>query len=113
MDAYLNDYVNASTQEIITKDLANYLFVRTIKNEKKNRVSNFIKPFRGLGRLNPLLYIKTKKQLADMIKVKEPSAFRGLGKNTSYYKELNQAINESSAKSTKSFNYWRGLRTGA
>jgi hypothetical protein len=102
MDAYLNDYVNNSSEEQITNELSKSLFPK-----------NTIKSFRGWGRYNPISFLKNKYKQTHTVKVSEPTAFRGYGKSTSYYIDLHKSIQENTNQTVKRYNYWRGLRPGA
>ncbi len=102
MDAYLNDFVNSSSEEQITKELSKSLFP-----------NNTIKSFRGWGRFNPISFLKNKNKQTQTATVTEPTAFRGYGKNTSYYTDLHKTIQENTDQTVKRYNYWRGLRPGA
>jgi len=113
MDAYLNYYVNSSIEATVIKGISKYKFFPRSQIKRKNSITNFIKPLRGLGRMSIASIFKTKKSLVDEILTNGPTTIRGLGRNASYYTNLRKAIKESSTNTGKTYNYWRGLRAGA
>jgi len=97
METYLNSVVNDRVEKPVAK-------------KSKGEKTKVINLFWGLGRFDPLNFIKPKNQPDCEVKDFKPMIFRGLGKDSSYSRVLKKTYSKSSSSSEKRLKYWRGLR---
>jgi len=97
MDAYLNSFVNDRVEKPVAK------------MGKENKAT-LIKSFKKLGKQITLKFKEKNDQPFDKIKVNKPKVFRGLGKYTSYYRDMQKTNPMNISFNEKGPIYWRGLR---